>query len=599
MAAQSGAQLVAQALKDLGVTVIFGIVGIPVVEIAEEAILAGIRFLGFRNEQAASYAATAYGYLTGRPGVCLVVGGPGVLHAVAGIGNASVNAFPLLLLAGSSETHLVGKGAFQELDAVSLLAAHTKLCTRPGSPDAIPDAIAKAYRAACFGRPGTGFVDLPADLIQATSAAHDVIDRLRPIEAPPKSAGDERTLQKVAQLLREAKAPLVVIGKGAAYGRAEHVIREFVERTAIPFLPTPMGKGVVPDSHPLNVSAARSTALRQADVVLVLGARLNWILHFGEAPKWNARARFVQVDMVADELGRKAGDVELSILGDVGLVVAQLSSLLAGWRWPSSEFRFTQALAEAKTKNERAAAAKARDDRVPMTFAHAFDVIRTTLERLSPPRQGGIVYVSEGANTMDLSRSIFRVEHARLRLDAGTAATMGVGLGYAIAAHAAYHGEGATKKIVAFEGDSAFGFSGLEVETMARYGMDVLIFVMNNGGVYHGDADSAQAWFQLQDASLTRHGAHAAHPPDAGPKPKGLRSTSLGWEVRYDRIADACGGRGFLTRTPSDLAQATVEGFRASVPVVVNVMIEAGANEKLEFGWQASAKASRSTETKL
>ncbi len=349
----------------------------------------------------------------------------------------------------------------------------------------------------------------------------------------------------------------------------------------MPFLPTPMGKGVVPDSHPQNMAAARSTALKHADVVLLLGARLNWIVHFGEPPKWNPGARFIQVDISAEELGRNRADPELGILGDIDIVVRQLVSALEDWQWQPSVSEYEKLLYEAKRRNEAAAAKKAEEDKLPMTFNRAFDVIRSTLHQLSPPEEGGIVYVSEGANTMDISRSMFPVEHPRLRLDAGTYATMGVGLGYAIAAHAAYNSgsrssERNSKKIVALEGDSAFGFSAMEVETMARYGMDVLIFVLNNGGVYHGDSTSADEWLNLQKATLEGrlHG--------------GLRSTSLGWEVRYEKIAEACGGLGFFVRTPEEVERATVEGFKAKVPVVVNIVIEAGSSKKLVGGHVSS-----------
>ena len=390
-----------------------------------------------------------------------------------------------------------------------------------------------------------------------------------------------------------AKAPLVVVGKGAAYARGESAIRDLIDRlspnaltdenlltvifrTSIPFLPTPMGKGVVPDSHPLNAASARSTALQQADIVLILGAQLNWILHFGEAPKWNPNARFIQVDISAEAIGRNRGDANLGIVGDLSTVVAQLTQRLKGWRWHSSASDFSSRLDASKKKNESAAAKKAELDQIPMTYARTFDVIKSTLHRLSPPEDAGVVYVSEGANTMDISRSVFPVDYPRLRLDAGTHATMGVGLGYAIAAHAAYNahqpegssGPASKKKIVALEGDSAFGFSAMEIETMARYGMDVLIFVINNGGVYHGDSKSADEWLALQKASLEG-------------KSSGLRSTSLGWEVGYEKIAQACGGLGYLVRTPKELEEATVKGFEAKVPVVVNVIIEAGAAKKL------------------
>ena len=500
------------------------------------------------------------------------------------VGNASVNAFPLLLLAGSSETNLVSRGAFQELDAISLLTPQTKLALRPPSLESIPDVIRNTYRTSWYGRPGTGFVDLPADLIKGTADDAEEVAVASPVPDAPRAGANESRIFKIAQLLKTAKAPLVVVGKGAAYARAEASIRKLIDKTNLPFLPTPMGKGVVPDWHPANTASARSSALKDADVVLVLGARLNWILHFGDAPKWNPSAQFIQVDISAEEIGRNSGNGEIGIIGDISVVVPQLTAALGTWSYSTSS-PYMQHISAAKSKNEATAASKASSSKLPMTYAHAFSVIERTLHRLSPPDSGGIVYVSEGANTMDISRSIFPVSHPRLRLDAGTYATMGVGLGYAIAAHAAYNGsagEGKSgpalrKKIVALEGDSAFGFSAMEVETMARYGIDVLIFVMNNGGVYHGDSDHAEEWLKMQ--SRTQEGAN-----------EGLRSTSLGWEIGYEKLAEACGGAGYLVRTPEELQRATEEGFKHNKVTVVNVIIESGKGQKLEFGWQASER---------
>ena len=494
-----------------------------------------------------------------------------------------MNAFPLLLLAGSSETHLISRGAFQELDAVSLLTPHTKLALRPPSLESIPKVIQNTYRTSWYGRPGTAFVDLPADIIKGVVEDSEDVAAVFQVPDAPKGGVDEARLFKIAQLIKAARAPLVVIGKGAAYARAEGVIRELIEKTNLPFLPTPMGKGVVPDSHPSNTASARSTALKESDVVLILGARLNWILHFGDAPKWNPEAQFIQVDISAEELGRNAGDAELGVVGDIGIVVSQITGALGTWSFPANSSPYVQHLAAARSKNESNAASKASPSKLPMTYAHAFSIIERILHSLSPPDNGGIVYVSEGANTMDISRSIFPVSHPRIRLDAGTYATMGVGLGYAIAANEAYNGtagEGRSgpigrKKVVALEGDSAFGFSAMEVETMARYGMDILIFVMNNGGVYHGDSDDAQEWLKMQ--GNTQAGAQG-----------GLRSTSLGWEVGYEKLAEACGGAGYLVRTPEELEKATAEGFHEKRVTVVNVMIESGKGQKLEFGWQAS-----------
>ena len=572
IALPTGAALIAKSLHQLGVKVVFGLVGIPVVQIAEEALALGIRFIAFRNEQAASYAATAYGFLSGRPGVCLVVGGPGVLHAMAGIGNAAANAWPMMLLAGSNETHSTGKGAFQELDAVSLLTSQTKMATRAGL-DAISMSIREAYRSAFYGRAGPSFVDLPADVIQGGGGEI----KTEAVPSPPHIGPDPEKVVLIAKSIQSAKAPLIVIGKGAAFAQAEVNIRKLVEQTDIPFLPTPMGKGVLPDSHSLNVAAARSTALRNADVVLILGARLNWILHFGEGPKWNPTSRLIQVDTCSEEIGKNGGDAELSIVGDVGIAALELSIALKGWKY-TTDTPFLHSLRSSAEKNETKAAQTAKIDKTPMTYHRTFDIIKRTFANLSSPSHNNIIYISEGANTMDISRSVFTVEQPRLRLDAGTNATMGVGLGYAIAAHAHYNPPNNTptcssstdtpaparerKKIVCIEGDSAFGFSMPEVETMARYGMDILIFVINNGGIYHGDAGSVSDWETL------RHKGE-------------LRSTSLGWEVGYEKVAEMCGGVGILVRTPEELERATVKGWEAEVPVIINVIVEAGEGKKL------------------
>lgn len=473
--------------------------------------------------------------------------------------NSKANSFPLLLLAGSCETYLVGKESFQEQDAISLLREHVKFAIRPHQVQAIPSAIRNAYRVSQSGRPGTGFVDLPADYLQSTvpTAFLSLPLQFSDHGAP---SGDAATVKKIAQALKEASAPLLVIGKGAAYARAEDVVRKFVDSTRVPFLPTPMGKGVVPDSHPYNASSARSTALKSADVVICLGARLNWILHFGQAPKWNANARIIQVDIDADVIGQNGGDMELSIVADINSFMQQLLSQLGSWRY-SVDTAFAEQLSIAKASNKAKLAKMAQIQSMPLTFEHAYYVIRSTIDALSPPSDGGVCYVMEGARTMDTSRSWFYQDHPRLRLDAGTLGTMGIGFGYAVAAWEAYNGlraeassgKRARKKIVCIIGDSATGFSGMEIETMARYGMDCLMFVMNNGGVYHGHADGQEEWLRQQQASKQGRGN------------EGLRSWSLGWETRYDMFADAVGGKGYLVRTSEELKQATLEGFEAKV----------------------------------
>ena len=434
------------------------------------------------------------------------------------------------------------------MDAITLVKPHAKFAARPPYAHMIPKFIKDAYRTAMFGRPGPAFIDLPADLIMGH---YDVPrNQLTPIKA--------------------AKGPLVVVGKGAAYSRAEKQIRKLVEQTGIPFVPTPMGKGIVADSSPHNFSAARSTALKEADVVLLLGARLNWILTFGLPPKWKPGVKIIQVDLAADELGKNGGDPALGLVGDVGLVVDQITSQLGNWRWEGQSTPFYKTIQAAKDRNSEKAAKKAAVDKVPMTYEHAFDIIKTTLNGLSNPEDGDIVYCSEGANAMDISRTIFTMDHPRIRLDAGTFATMGVGLAYAIASYAAYNfsqpegsaGGKGRKKIVAIEGDSAFGFSGMEVETMGRYKMDVLIFVINNSGLYRGDTEDSKKWQERQNVTIS------------GGTKDALTATSLGYETEYHKIAEYAGGIGMVVRTPDELRKATEEGFKAKVPVVVNVIVD-------------------------
>lgn len=427
MSSRTGAQLIAETLRTLQINTLFGIVGIPIVEIAEACIHNGIRFIAFRNEQSASYAAQAYGYLTGRPGVCLVVGGPGVVHAMAGMVNAHVNCWPILVIAGYIETYQREMGGFQELDHVSLVKGSTKFAVQPPDVGRIAYLIEKAYRTAFYGRPGPTFVDIPANFIRAAVTDFKAVDNITSIPDAPKSmASAEMVRQAVAQL-RGARAPLVVVGKGSAYARAEKSIRSLVETCQLPFLPTPMGKGVVPDSHPLNVAAARTTALAGADVVILLGARLNWILHFGGPPRWKHDVQFIQVDVAAEELGNNAPNSKIRLLGDVGLISEQIQEALGGWKYNAESSAYVRGIREHAKKNTVKAKELAKSDRIPMNYQRALTEIKEAVEGED------VVWVSEGANTMDIGRSIFEVELPRRRVDAGTFATMGVGMGYAIA----------------------------------------------------------------------------------------------------------------------------------------------------------------------
>ncbi|KAI8088353.1 thiamine pyrophosphate enzyme, N-terminal TPP binding domain-containing protein [Thamnidium elegans] len=557
----SGAELIATTLKNQGVEVLFGIVGIPVVEVAEACVAAGIRFIGFRNEQSAAYAASIYGYLSGRPGVCLSVGGPGVVHALAGLLNSKINCWPIVLLSGSCDTDQVDKGAFQELDQVEVCRPYCKYAARPASLEQVPFVIEKAFRTALYGRPGAAYVDLPADFIQYPIRNKQVLDSIQVSKIPsaPKSMANPSDLNEAVALLKNAKSPLIVIGKGAAYARAEKEILQLVEKTGSPFLPTPMGKGVLPDSHPLCVSAARSKALKEADVVLLIGARLNWILHFGHSPRWNPIVRFIQIDIAPEEIGNNRNDT-LPLLGDIQLVVSQLTQSIDKLNNISSGY-VSGLISKVKTNAEkiRQSGLKGSDEAV-LNYQTAF----TTIKNILPEKD--IVYVSEGANTMDIGRSFFDVSEPRQRLDAGTGATMGVGMGYAIGAQCYYP----TKRVVSIVGDSAFGFSAMELETAIRSQLPLLIIVINNNGIYHGLDDDEYEASRINGT---------------------LPTTSLSPETRYDMISEACGGKGWLVKNRVQLGNALKNALAAKDQTcVINVMIAPGGRTKLDFAWMQNEK---------
>ncbi|CAO3653401.1 unnamed protein product [Cunninghamella echinulata] len=474
----------------------------------------------------------------------------------------------MVLLSGSCDTDQVDMGAFQELDQVQVCQPYCKYASRPTSVDKIPFVIEKAIRTALSGRPGACYVDLPADFIQYPIQERRSIQALQLplVKQSPHSQADPSAIHQAISWLKQAKQPLIVIGKGAAYARAENELRQLVEKTNIPFLPTPMGKGVISDHHPLCVSAARSKALKEADVVLLVGARLNWILHYGKSPKWADSVKYIHIDIQPEELGNN-GATSLGLLGDIKLVLQQLltsSSPSLPQYTPTSNPYITGLLDKVKTNVQKTqASGRVGNDTSVLTYQTAFTVIKDIL-----PQQG-IVYVSEGANTMDIGRSFFDVQEPRRRLDAGTGATMGVGMGYAIAAQCYYPKD----RVVSIVGDSAFGFSAMELETAIRSNIPLLIIVINNNGIYHG---------------LDPKDYETSH------KNNILPSTSLSPETRYDMIAEACGGKGWLVKNRVELDDALRKALDSKDQTcVINVMIAPGGRKKLSFGWMNKAQKAK------
>jgi 2-hydroxyacyl-CoA lyase 1 len=547
MAELEGSALLARSLADQGVGHLFGVVGFPVTEVARAAQREGIAYIGFRNEQSASYAAGALGYLTGRPGVCLTVSGPGMVHAVAGLANAWANCWPLLLLGGAPDTYQDGQGSYQEAPQLEAARPFVKAARRVDRTERIPYYVEQAVRTACYGRPGAVYLDLPHDVLTGRADGERVARSPRCPE-PPRSLAEPAAVQRALAALASAQRPLAIVGKGAAYARAEAPLRRFLEAARLPFLPTPMGKGVLPDAHPLCVAPARTQALARADLVLLIGARLNWILHFGLPPRFAAGLRVIQVELAAEQIGTNV-PAEVALVSDAREVAEQLCAGLRAtpWQFPERSPWWAE-LRERIAHNERTVQVLLDDDAVPMGYYRALREIRDQLP-------ADAILVSEGASTMDIGRVVLPCAQPRQRLDAGSFGAMGVGPGFAIAA-ALVHPE---RKVVAVEGDSAFGFSALEVEVTCRHRLPITFIVLNNNGIGGG-------------------------PSELDPQRIPVNAYTPG--ARYERVIEAFGGKGHFAQTPAELARSLKEALRDPMPNLINVMLDPRAQRKpQDFAW--------------
>ena len=542
-----GFHLVIDALKLNGIDTIFGLPGIPITDLTRMAQAEGLRVISFRHEQNAGHAAAIAGFMTQKPGICLTVSAPGFLNGLTALANATTNCFPMILISGSSEREIVDlqQGDYEEMDQLAIARPLCKAAFRVLHAEDIGVGIARAIRAAVSGRPGGVYLDLPAKLFaQSMDAEAGRQSLIRVVDPAPRQIPAADAVDRALALLRGAQRPLILLGKGAAYARADEDIRALVERTGIPYLPMSMAKGLLPDTHEQSAAAARSFVLPEADVVLLIGARLNWLLSHGKGKTWGGKGhktwggqRFIQVDISPQEMDSNV-PIEAPLVGDIGSCV---SALLAGIGpdWPRPPSPWLDAVAERKSRNVAKMAEQLAKDPVPMNFHSALNVVRDIV-RDNPEA----VLVNEGANALDFTRSIVDMYRPRKRLDVGTWGVMGIGMGFAVAAAVV-----GSDPVIAIEGDSAFGFSGMEVETICRYNLPVCVVVFNNNGVYRGT-----------DVNPTGG-------PDVAP-------TVFVKDARYDRLMEAFGGTGVHATTPAQLRAAMQEALRTRRPTLINAVID-------------------------
>jgi oxalyl-CoA decarboxylase len=540
-----GFHLVIEALKLNGINTIFGLPGIPITDLTRLSQAAGMRVISFRHEQHAGNAAAAAGFLTQKPGICLTVSAPGFLNGLTALSNATVNCFPMILISGSSEREIVDlqQGDYEEMDQLAIAKPLCKAAYRVLHAQDIGIGIARAIRSALSGRPGGVYLDFPAKLFsQVMEHTAGLASLIQVVDPAPKQIPGADAVHRALNLLKNAKRPLIILGKGAAYAQADAALRALVETSGVPYLPMSMAKGLLEDTHALSAAAARSYVLAQADVVMLIGARLNWLLSHGKGKTWGESGpkQFIQIDIEPKEIDSNVA-IAAPLIGDIGSCVeAMLQGM--GPNWTPAPKEWVAGIAERKAKNLSKMADTLALNPSPMNFHSALAVVRSIVAH-----HPDITLVNEGANTLDFTRSIVDMYEPRKRLDVGTWGIMGIGMGFAIAAAVTTE-----KPVLAIEGDSAFGFSGMEVETICRYHLPICVVVFNNNGVYGG-------------MDVNQSGG-----ADVAP-------TVFVKGARYDLMMQAFGGVGLNATNQLELKAGIEAALASGKPTLINAVIDESA----------------------
>lgn len=545
----TGMYILAESLRRLGLNDVYGLVGIPVTEAAYAMQKVGINYYGFRFEQQAGMAAATHGFLTRTPGVLLTVSSLGMLNGLTATTNATVNCYPMIQISGASDPTMVdmNMGTYEQLDQLNTARPLVKAAFRCSHAKDIPTAVARAYRAAVSGRPGGVYIDMTTPALAEIMNAADV-EKLfyEPVDVYTSVAPVQSAVDRAVELIISAKHPAILLGKGAAYAQVDDKIKTLVEKYRIPYLSMSMAKGLMPDNGELSALSCRSTIMEKSDVVIVIGARINWMLSFGRG-KWNPDVKFVQLDIEPTEIDRNV-PIAAPVVGDMA---QSLSMILAGLegKTMSADPQWVPALqAESKEKNAKFAARLTKAATAqPMNHWTALSVVKPVLEA-----NPDVILINEGANTLDDTRDAVDMTLPRHRVDCASWSIMGMGMGSAIGAAVA-----TGKSVVAVEGDSAFGFSGMDVATICRYKLPVTVVIFNNGGIYNG-------------VGVNPSGGDAPAP------------TTLDINAQYNLVGEAFGAKGYRVDNPADLKKALEEAIASKSPCVIDVQL--GADSGKESG---------------
>ena len=543
-----GFQLVIEALKLNGIDTIFGLPGIPITDLTRKLQAAGIRVISFRHEQNAGYAASIAGFMTQKPGICLTVSAPGFMNGLAALANATTNCFPMILISGSSEREIVDlqQGDYEEMDQLAIARPHAKAAFRVLHAEDIGVGVARAIRAALSGRPGGVYLDLPAKLFPQTIDAEAGKNSLiKVVDPAPRQIPAPDAVQRALDLLKSAKRPLIILGKGAAYAQADADIRALVEKTGIPYLPDVHGQGpAARHARAVGIRGAlvRAARSRRRDAdrrATRIGCFRKARARRGAALRPRRGAARSSSRSTSRRRRRTATSASMRRSSATSGRVSRPCSKASDPNWPKPPAEWLDAIAERKTKNVAKMGESLAKNPTPMNFHSALNVVRDIV-KANPDA----ILVNEGANALDFTRSIVDMYKPRKRLDVGTWGVMGIGMGFSVAA-AVVSGE----QVIAIEGDSAFGFSGMECETICRYNLPVCVVIMNNNGVYRGD-----------EVNTT-----------GGRDPSPLVFVK---GARYEKLMEAFGGVGVMASTPAELRNAMEEAIRSRKPTLINAVID-------------------------
>jgi len=512
MAMISGNELVGESLKRIGVDTMFFIMGGPINDALTAAIKRGIRPIDVRHEQAAAMAAHAYARVKNKPGLCLGASGPGTINLTTGLAHALMDCSPVVAFGGSSPLALLGTGTFQEIDQVAIMKPVTKWADRVYEAKRIPEMIDLAFRRSIAGKPGPVYLDLPSDVLydEVDEAAVQWPELTRTL-VRSKPQGDPALIEDAVKLLERSSRPVVLSGSGVLWSDGVEPLRQWLEKTGMPVYTTPQGRGVLPEDHPHAFLNARSTAMKEADLYLVVGTRLNYVISHLQPPRMSGSAKVIRIDIDPGEIGASPR-VDVGIVGDAGTVMRQLLAAGAG-RVDGGRFADWRGRLAAIEAEKRPEAEKAMStDKTPIHPLRLCKEVRDFIGR-------DTILVVDGQEILNYGRQSIPTFNPRHRLNSGTFGTMGVGMPMGVGAKAAFP----DKEVVVLHGDGSFGLNAMELDTAARHKLPMIVVVSLNGG-WTADPrhekpgrDLGYTRFDLFAQSLGCHGEQVEKPEDIRP----------------------------------------------------------------------------------